>query len=182
MAFLLAPRAVASASRSFSTSLPVSVTNIHAPFRRMGNPRKSQTMEKMNPVDQATIGADVSANLRSFDRGNIMSPEDFSQQGRAALKPIKRVKQALGPPRAIAELIDPFHRLDIDPRKEYLNARLLSTFQTEIGRIKGRAETGLTILAQRRLGKALKRAKNMGLVSRWTRNDSFAPMVERPRR
>ncbi|ORY53093.1 ribosomal protein S18 [Rhizoclosmatium globosum] len=44
------------------------------------------------------------------------------------------------------------------------NVRLLSHFVTEMGHIKPRTETGLGIVNQKRLSKAIKRAQAMGLM------------------
>lgn len=77
---------------------------------------------------------------------------------------IRRTPPKVGPSRAEAESRDIFRQLDIDPVKEALNTTLLSNFVTEMGKIKGRAVTGLTWRSQRRLGKAIRRAKMMGVI------------------
>lgn len=57
-----------------------------------------------------------------------------------------------------------FHQLQIDPLHEAMNSRLLSYFVTEMGKIKPRSATKLTWRSQRRLGKAIRRAKMMGVI------------------
>ena len=57
-----------------------------------------------------------------------------------------------------------FHQLQIDPLNEALNSRLLSHFVTDMGKIKPRSQTKLTWRSQRRLGKAIRRAKMMGII------------------
>jgi ribosomal protein S18 len=52
----------------------------------------------------------------------------------------------------------------INPLNEYLNPALLSHFVTNMGKIMGRAHTQLTWKNQRRLGKAVRRARSMGLM------------------
>jgi small subunit ribosomal protein S18 len=54
--------------------------------------------------------------------------------------------------------------LGVDPLQEASNDVLMSSFVTEMGKIKHRAETGLTTKSQRRLGKAIRRAKMMGVI------------------
>ncbi|RKP22398.1 ribosomal protein S18, partial [Syncephalis pseudoplumigaleata] len=59
---------------------------------------------------------------------------------------------------------DPFNLLGLDPLHEFKNVPLLSRFVTEMGRIRPRSETGLSTKNQRRLSKAIKRARAMGLM------------------
>ncbi|KAJ3335655.1 hypothetical protein HDU93_004769 [Gonapodya sp. JEL0774] len=54
--------------------------------------------------------------------------------------------------------------LNIDPLKEYKNVHLLAEFMTEMGYIKPRSQTGLSILNQRKISRAIRRAQNMGLL------------------
>ncbi|KAJ3074418.1 hypothetical protein HDU98_011295 [Podochytrium sp. JEL0797] len=60
--------------------------------------------------------------------------------------------------------VDVFAVLNINPLDMYKNVRLLSHFVTEMGHIKPRTETGLGIVNQKRLSKAIKRAQAMGLM------------------
>ncbi|TPX71563.1 hypothetical protein CcCBS67573_g06176 [Chytriomyces confervae] len=60
--------------------------------------------------------------------------------------------------------VDIFAVLNLNPMDMYKNTRLLSDFVTEIGHIKPRTETGLSIVNQKRLSKAIKRAQSMGLM------------------
>ncbi|KAL7411935.1 hypothetical protein BDY24DRAFT_328823, partial [Mrakia frigida] len=97
----------------------------------------------------------------------ILAPYQLSRPSNLE-EPYHRPPRAiLGPKQSEAILIDPFHRLQINPRFEYKNARLLSSFVSEIGRIKGRAETGLTRATMKKLGKGIKRSMAMGLMHRW---------------
>ncbi|EGO27856.1 hypothetical protein SERLADRAFT_383498 [Serpula lacrymans var. lacrymans S7.9] len=76
-----------------------------------------------------------------------------------------RPKPALvGPGRREARRQDVFYQLGIDPLHESQNAALLSAFVTEMGKIRPRTQTGLTTKTQRRLGKAIRRAKMMGVI------------------
>lgn len=45
-----------------------------------------------------------------------------------------------------------------------MNSTLLSHFVTDMGKIRKRADTQLTWKNQRRLGKAIRRAKMMGII------------------
>lgn len=74
----------------------------------------------------------------------------------------------MGPIKAKAALSDPFHILSVDPLRECINPQLVTEFVTHMGMIKTRAETGLTWRNQRRVGKMVRRARAMGLISPWT--------------
>jgi small subunit ribosomal protein S18 len=83
--------------------------------------------------------------------------------------PSKPPKQPyLGPSAPKARQSDPFHILSVNPLNEAINPDLVSSYLTQMGKIKTRAETGLTWKNQRRIGKMVRRARAMGLVSRWS--------------
>jgi small subunit ribosomal protein S18 len=79
-------------------------------------------------------------------------------------KPIILKRPYLGPPAKESRRKDVFHQLGIDPLRESFNPALLSYFVTEMGRVASRAETQLTWKSQRRLSKAIRRAKMMGII------------------
>lgn len=70
----------------------------------------------------------------------------------------------IGLPRSRAEYIDLFRQHNIDPLHEAMNSKLMSDHVTELGKIPSRAETNLTWRSQRKLGKAIRRAKMMGII------------------
>ncbi|GHJ85482.1 hypothetical protein NliqN6_1884 [Naganishia liquefaciens] len=76
----------------------------------------------------------------------------------------------LGPSAPLAKRSDPFYILDVNPIDESTNHKLVSAYVTQMGKIKTRAETGLTWKNQRRVGKMVRRARAMGLISRWDNN------------
>ena len=61
--------------------------------------------------------------------------------------------------------LDAFKVLSLDPLRHYRTVSLFSPFVTDMGRIKPRLETGLSRKTQRKLGKAIRRARAMGLMS-----------------
>ena len=77
---------------------------------------------------------------------------------------LPRKPDPFGPGRAASEARDAFVQLNIDPLHESTNARMLAHFVTDMGRIRKRAMTGLTWRSQRRMAKAVRRAKMMGLM------------------
>lgn len=70
----------------------------------------------------------------------------------------------MAPPRAQARYNDPFYQLDIDPLTLSQYPRLLGYYMSDMGRIMPRSISGLTSKSQRRLGKAIRRAKMMGVI------------------
>jgi small subunit ribosomal protein S18 len=78
--------------------------------------------------------------------------------------PFRRKRALLGPGAAESRRNDWFYQLGIDPLDEAMNPRLLSYFVSDMGKIKRRADTKLTWRNQRRLTKAIRRAKMMGIM------------------
>jgi small subunit ribosomal protein S18 len=71
----------------------------------------------------------------------------------------------LGPSRAELPKADPFLRLGLNPLTQPMNVEILAPFLTMMGKIQGRNRTGLSWKSQRRVGKAVRRARSMGLLS-----------------
>lgn len=88
----------------------------------------------------------------------------------------RRAAPLLGPSRAVAEQNDPLFKLGLRPGHvslhddSYKNPLLLSTYVTEMGKIKPRRETGLTRRSQREVAKGIRRARSMGLMPVMSRN------------
>ena len=79
-------------------------------------------------------------------------------------------RPSLGPSAKESRRRDVFHQLGIDPLRESFNPTLLSYFVTDMGRVASRAETNLTWRSQRRLSKAIRRAKMMGIIPLHSKN------------
>ncbi|PWN29835.1 hypothetical protein BDZ90DRAFT_230673 [Jaminaea rosea] len=94
---------------------------------------------------------------------SLTSPAQISQQ-------TSRARPLLGPPKHIAVQIDQIHRLGLNPAKpslqddSYKNPALMTQFVTEMGKIMPRSQTMLTRKSQRRVGKAVRRMRSMGLM------------------
>lgn len=101
--------------------------------------------------------------LRHLSREQVISPQQLSP--RHLLQPYPSrpdFSQAfpLGPPTAYAHTHDPFIRYGLDPLEDaQLNPSLLSEFVTSMGKIKPRGKTGLQRKTQRKVGKAIRRAR-----------------------
>lgn len=94
---------------------------------------------------------------------NFLTPYYYSHKyGTRPPRSINR--KTLGPDAPDSRYLDPFRQLALDPLAECQNAALLSEFVTPMGKLIGRKETGLTWRSQRRLSKAIRRAKMMGVM------------------
>ncbi|THH15378.1 hypothetical protein EW146_g5085 [Bondarzewia mesenterica] len=92
----------------------------------------------------------------------FIRPTDFVEPDTE--RRVRRKRPLLGPGAAESREMDPFYQLGIDPLYEATNANLLAFFVTEMGKVRSRAETKLTWRSQRRLTKAIRRAKMMGVI------------------
>ncbi|CAG8687040.1 440_t:CDS:2 [Ambispora leptoticha] len=93
--------------------------------------------------------------VKAFQPGQIYKPSDLSEDTN-----VQR-RRYLEKPRPT---VDVFNVLRINPLKEYKNFNLLSSFVSEMGKILPRSQTGITAKNQRRLAKAIKRARSFGLM------------------
>ncbi|KAB5595496.1 30S ribosomal protein [Ceratobasidium theobromae] len=109
--------------------------------------------------------------LAAIDLVQFISPHHLTREHRIIRTERRRKDPTLGPFRKHAEAIDAFRKLNIDPLDEFKNALLLKAFVTEMGKIQPRSKTGLTQRSQRRVGKAIRRARAMGLIPLWNAPD-----------
>lgn len=95
-----------------------------------------------------------------------MRPQNFTRDGYAKMsqRAAFTKRPLLGPDASTSRYLDVFHQMDVNPLNECQNSKIMSQFVTTMGKIKGRAETNLTWKNQRRVGKAIRRAKMMGII------------------
>ncbi|CAG8469281.1 12816_t:CDS:2 [Ambispora gerdemannii] len=93
--------------------------------------------------------------VKAFQPGQIYKPSDLSENVN-----VQR-RRYLEKPKPT---VDVFNALGINPLKEYKNYNLLSSFVSDMGKILPRSQTGITAKNQRRLAKAIKRARSFGLI------------------
>lgn len=85
-------------------------------------------------------------------------------------QPRRKALPLLGPTKREAMKTDPLHILGINPSRpsladdSYKNGAILSQFVSEMGKILPRNVTGLTRKSQRYVGKAIRRARAMGIL------------------
>ncbi|EMD40807.1 hypothetical protein CERSUDRAFT_131096 [Gelatoporia subvermispora B] len=129
--------------------------------------RSAVPVAEASAASAATVSAARKMRVRTFNSNgdaSFLKPQDLSFQGIQTQRRRFPKPYAVGPDRAEAESSDLFHQLEIDPLAECMNSTLLSYYVTKMGRIQSRAETKLTWRNQRRLGKAIRRAKKMGII------------------
>ncbi|KAF8743278.1 Ribosomal protein S18, partial [Rhizoctonia solani] len=137
--------------------------------RPPGNPvgkTKANTAKPGAPPPSQCIHSMYTTNTRALPQ--FISPHEFTRENRITKPYTRRKEQTMGPSRAHAQSIDAFRKLSIDPLDEFKNPLLLKPFVTDMGKIHSRAKTGLTWRSQRRVGKAIRRARAMGFVPLWS--------------
>ena len=92
------------------------------------------------------------------------TPHWYTRESRVRGRWVRTKPFALGPGAKESRQMDLFYQLGLNPLDEAMNSQLLSHFVTEMGKIKSRAETNLTWKSQRRLAKAIRRARQMGII------------------
>ncbi|RIA99483.1 ribosomal protein S18 [Glomus cerebriforme] len=92
---------------------------------------------------------------KTFRYGELYAPDELNENNYKNRRNVGRRK----PP-----TVDTFNALKLNPLIEYKNYTLLSNFVSDMGRILPRSITGLTAKNQRKLAKAIKRARSFGLI------------------
>jgi len=130
-----------------------------------------ETQSRLEEEVEHQVQQFAPTSLRTWSEGMLkfpqlhkpVTPGIFTMQSRIK-KHIRLKRPYLGPSAKVSCRKDVFHQLGIDPLRESLNPALLSHFVTDMGRVVSRAETQLTWRSQRRLSKAIRRAKMMGII------------------
>ncbi|CCV00653.1 unnamed protein product [Malassezia sympodialis ATCC 42132] len=125
---------------------------------------ESQPQEKTRPMRAPRAKLDQSQPESFRGPTKTLNPDNMRSQPRRKALPL------LGPSKREAMKTDPFHILAINPSKpsladdSYKNGAILSNFVSEMGKILPRNVTGLTRKSQRYVGKAIRRARAMGIL------------------
>jgi len=100
----------------------------------------------------------------SKSRTQFIRPHYWSHEHRFEKRKHRVTLSPVGPGKHEARERDALRHFGIDPVYETSNTTLLASFMSEMGKIKSRVETGVTMKTQRRIGKAIRRAKMMGIL------------------
>lgn len=95
--------------------------------------------------------------VKEFQKGHTYDPFDFSIAKLNLEKKQAKLERA--------NQIGIFDKKKLNPLNYYTNSRELSAFVSSTGRIQPRDVTNLTVKNQKRLAKAIKRARAVGLLS-----------------
>ncbi|KAJ1849159.1 hypothetical protein LPJ73_003796 [Coemansia sp. RSA 2703] len=121
-------------------------------MERIMKPMNWQQQDSKNTPDKIF---ENSAYTQMFYPKQTYSPRDLNEM--TILKNMRK-------PDEVSSAKDPFVALGINPLDYFKNNLVLGTFVTDMGKIKPRYKTGLTAKSQRRLAKAIKRARSFGLM------------------
>ncbi|CAE6424405.1 unnamed protein product [Rhizoctonia solani] len=159
------------AYRAFSTTIPLRNANTTdepaEAIRRLADLVQSAAEEQGKSSYGAALPATLLEKPKPIHANQFISPHEFTRENRIPKPHTRRKDPTMGPSRAHAQSIDAFRKLSIDPLDEFKNPLLLKSFVTEMGKIHSRAKTGLTWRSQRRVGKAIRRARAMGFIPLW---------------
>ncbi|KAJ3210127.1 hypothetical protein HDU67_005628 [Dinochytrium kinnereticum] len=118
-------------------------------------PRRGVVVSKYSPnKKEPDFFKSMGGLKRLFKPYQIYDAEELNQKNLEKFKKLKSLDAS----------VDVFKTLKIDPLSQYKKTTLLSHYVTEMGSIKPRVETGLSIRSQARLAKAIKRAQAFGLM------------------
>lgn len=94
----------------------------------------------------------------------LIQAHEWSQKFALAQSQTRRSRKPIAPGSAEARYKDVFRQLGIDPVRECKNVPLMSWYTSDMGKAKPRSETNLSWRSQRLVGRALRRAKMMGVL------------------
>ncbi|CEQ42111.1 SPOSA6832_03889, partial [Sporobolomyces salmonicolor] len=120
------------------------------------------------PLPSGAEGRDQFSVLQHLKRNQVISPQHLAPQHLLTPylpRPNFSLAYPLGPPTSYGPTHDPFVRYGLDPLEASpLNPFWKAEFTTTMGKIKSRGKTGLQRKSQRRVGKAIRRARSMGII------------------
>ncbi|KIL00033.1 hypothetical protein PAXRUDRAFT_822055 [Paxillus rubicundulus Ve08.2h10] len=120
--------------------------------------------QDQQPSGDAQIQWQSQGLRRKFAPGLFIRPHYWSHEHRFEKKLLRLKLSQVGPGRREARDRDILRHFDIDPLWETSNSTLLAAFLTEMGKIRPRTQTRVSTKTQRRIAKAIRRAKMMGVI------------------
>lgn len=132
-----------------------------------------------NPRSPTPTSQRQTVSGRAFMNGHYYNPSTLTYTS-ITQRPPRLARPLLGPTKAEAVKQDLIHINGLKPGKpslhddSYKNAAILANYVTEMGKIMPRASTGLTRKSQRGVGKAVRRARSMGLLPVMSRGGTRA--------
>ncbi|KAF7721376.1 hypothetical protein EC973_004820 [Apophysomyces ossiformis] len=154
------------------------LSGLRAPLAGQLSVLSQRCMSTETPAKEGNVVRNIEQETLSLLQETVMNDKTKATSGQARYQKLQRVGDTYHPqdlndahhqqvmrqrrrtPERRTE--DPFDALGLDPLHEYKNFRLLSEFVSDIGKILPREQTGLTAKNQRKLARAIKRARAMG--------------------
>ncbi|KAJ7283940.1 hypothetical protein C8J57DRAFT_1121789 [Mycena rebaudengoi] len=115
-----------------------------------------------------------------FTPSSFIRPRDLSLEARTPRQGSKPKSLSVGPSTSEARKNDTFYKLGVDPLRCALYPSVLSQYMTEMAKIYPRRHSGLTSKSQRRIAKAIRRAKMMGIIPLHSRPRTSRPHIHFP--
>ncbi|KAL0577065.1 hypothetical protein V5O48_004908 [Marasmius crinis-equi] len=167
-----AARRPLSTSRTFSSSS--GLANATANGNGAFNALRKVVNDTANTTAASSIVRDDKSPYQKFSWNTFITPDKLKYEN--VLKSPKRptTRPRIGPSKREARKTDPFYQLNVDPLTMATNPFVLNNYVSELGKVNGRNVTQLTMKNQRRLGKAIRRAKMMGIIPVLSRRNIFS--------
>jgi small subunit ribosomal protein S18 len=106
----------------------------------------------------------------SLTRTQFIRPHQLGYKSRNKGEIIRSKPTRVSPDTKEARYKDMFYQTGVDPLNHVMNPSMLSAFMTEMAKINGRHTTMLTMKSQRRITKAIRRGKMMGIIPQLSRS------------
>lgn len=149
-----------------------SATTKISPANRLS--RNVMNIMARSPTPSSSPTAPTPRFNTQFQNGDFYNPNDLAYKKPGRRPPSRIISSGLfsnNPESSLHQQTaaqirdaDPFVQHDINPLHQFKDRGLMSLFVTEMGKIKPRSQTGLSAKSQRRLTKAIKRARATGFL------------------
>lgn len=185
----IARRTFTSTSAASSESSSSALDELSSSIERLARLRESSSSASSsspgtaggvyNPQARTPVRERQTVSGRAFMNGHYYNPSTLTYES-ITQRPPRLARPLLGPTKAEAAKQDLIHINGLKPGKpslhddSYKNAAILANYVTEMGKILPRASTGLTRKSQRGVGKAVRRARSMGLLPVMSRGGTRA--------
>ncbi|KAF9902855.1 hypothetical protein BX616_001788 [Lobosporangium transversale] len=144
------------ATKSVIKTLVPTLASTNFPAHNLVTRRfKSDSLEDEESRPHATPAAGAESfrmSRGSFRKGDTYKPSDLNDTKATVYEPP-------------AKPVDELKILNLNPVAEYKNASLLSHYITPFGRLMSREQTGLSAKNQRRVSRAVRRARALCIIS-----------------
>jgi len=166
--FIAASASVTSSSRLYASKFKKPTNAPAIEVSHSTAPSSGTAKALREPLGSATLaeGSKGKPDVRykALRPGYTYDPYELKKARMVEPRPRRQRPPRLGPNRTEALKSDPIPYFNIRPDHEHLNPIFLNGFLTDMGKIKGRNETRLTRKSQRLVGKAIRRARAMGVL------------------